>query len=86
VQRIAQRLGWTKHASPEEIELDLMASVPREQWDLVSHVLIFHGRRTCTAQRPACERCPVNDVCPSAFVAERVGRKPPRSRASASGP
>jgi len=81
VQRIAQRLGWTKHASPDEIELDLMASIPREQWDQVSHVLIFHGRRTCDAQRPACDRCPVTDVCPSAFEAEGVGRKPKRERA-----
>jgi len=81
VQRIAQRLGWTKHASPDEIELDLMASIPREQWDQVSHVLIFHGRRTCDAQRPACDRCPVTDVCPSAFEAEGVGRKPKSERA-----
>jgi len=75
VQRIAQRLGWTKHRDPIDIELDLMKKVPREDWDAVSHVLIFHGRRTCTAQRPACDRCAVNDVCPVAFEAEHVGRK-----------
>ncbi len=81
VQRITQRLGWTKHDDPESIEQDLMKKVPREDWDAVAHVLIFHGRRICNAQRPACERCPVNDVCPCAFRAENVGRKPPRVRA-----
>ena len=80
VQRIAQRLGWTRHADPVDIELDLMKRVPKADWDHVSHVLIFHGRRTCAAQRPACERCPVNDACPVAFRAETVGRKPPRVR------
>jgi endonuclease-3 len=81
VQRIAQRLGWTKHTEPEEIELDLMKKIPRPDWDTVSHVLIFHGRRICKAQRPDCEHCPVNVECPSAFKAENVGRKPPRVRA-----
>lgn len=81
VQRISQRLGWTKQTEPEKIELDLMKKVPKEDWDIVAHTLIFHGRRICDAQRPDCERCPVNDVCPSAFRAENVGRKPPRPRA-----
>jgi endonuclease III len=80
VQRISQRLGWTKHDSPEEIELDLMKKLPKASWDAVAHVLIFHGRRICNAQRPDCEHCPVNDVCPCAFRAENVGRKPPRVR------
>lgn len=81
VQRIAQRLGWTKNDEPEKIELDLMKSVPKPDWDAVAHVLIFHGRRICNAQRPACDTCPVHDACPSAFRAENVGRKPPRVRA-----
>jgi endonuclease III len=80
VQRISQRLGWTKHKDPEDIELDLMKKVPKPEWDAVAHVLIFHGRRICKAQRPECDRCPVNDVCPCAFRAENVGRKPPRVR------
>jgi endonuclease-3 len=80
VQRIAQRLGWTRHSAPEKIELDLMKRFARSEWDMLSHTLIFHGRRICTAQRPACAACPVNAVCPSAFRAERVGRKPPRVR------
>ncbi len=80
VQRITQRLGWSRETTPEKIEQDLMKLVPREQWDLVSHVLIFHGRRICAARKPACVSCPVNRECPSAFQAEQVGRKPPRVR------
>jgi endonuclease-3 len=80
VQRISQRLGWTEHASPEKIEPDLMQLAPRRHWDILSHTLIFHGRRVCTARRPACISCRVNTRCPSAFEAESVGRKPPRLR------
>lgn len=75
VQRISQRLGWTKHTEPPEIEQDLMALFPREDWDMLSHTLIFHGRRVCAARKPACAACPVSAECPSAFDAENVGRK-----------
>jgi endonuclease-3 len=80
VQRISQRLGWTKNVDPITIEQDLMRLFPRKDWDMISHVLIFHGRRVCTAMRPACAACTVNDVCPSAFKAEKVGRKAIRLR------
>ena len=80
VQRISQRLGWTRHTEPPEIEQDLMRLFPRGDWDILSHTLIFHGRRICAAQKPACAACPVNGECPSAFAAERVGRKPARIR------
>jgi endonuclease III len=80
VQRIAQRLGWTKNTTPEKIEQDLMQLFPRTVWDPLSHTLIFHGRRVCTAARPACAACAVNGDCPSAFNAEKVGRKPTRAR------
>ena len=86
VQRLTQRLGWTKHAEPIEIEQDLMRTFPRDDWDPLSHVLIFHGRRICTARKPACAACPVNDRCPSAFNAELVGRKPARLREPAPPP
>jgi endonuclease III len=78
VQRISQRLGFTRHSEPAEIETDLMRLIPQKDWDAVGHVLIFHGRRICTARRPACAACPVNGECPSAFHAENVGRKPAR--------
>jgi len=82
VQRISQRLGLTKHTEPVEIEQDLMKLFERKLWDPLSHTLIFHGRRICTAAKPACAACPVQHVCPSAFHAEQVGRKAPRNRAS----
>jgi endonuclease-3 len=81
VQRISQRLGWTTQTEPPEIEGDLMALFPRSDWDMLSHTLIFHGRRTCAARKPACAACPVSAECPSAFHAEDVGRKNPRQRA-----
>lgn len=80
VQRISQRLGWTRNATPEKIEEDLVRLFPRKHWDAISHTLIFHGRRICTARSPACESCPVRTTCPSAFRAEHVGRKPPKNR------
>jgi endonuclease-3 len=75
VQRIAQRLGWTRHTEPPGIEEDLCALFPREAWDMLSHTLVFHGRRCCFARKPACAVCGVSALCPSAFHAERVGRK-----------
>ncbi|WP_394828708.1 endonuclease III [Pendulispora albinea] len=80
VQRISQRLGWTKNDEPITIEQDLCALLPKSEWDHASHVLIFHGRRVCKAIKPDCEACPVNDICPSAFDAELVGRKAGRAR------
>jgi endonuclease-3 len=80
VQRISQRLGWTRHTDPADIEQDLMRIFPRADWDILSHTLIFHGRRICTARKPACAACPVSKLCPCAFRAESVGRKPARLR------
>jgi len=80
VQRISQRLGWTKQVTPEKIEQELMKLFPQKEWDQLSHVLIFHGRRVCFARKPSCVTCVVNDICPCAFKAENVGRKPARAR------
>ncbi|MCC6553831.1 MAG: endonuclease III [Polyangiaceae bacterium] len=80
VQRLSQRLGWTQSDKPEAIERDLCVLFPRSDWDMLSHTLIFHGRRICFARKPACAACAVNDVCPSAFHADDIGRKPPRPR------
>lgn len=80
VQRISQRLGWTTHSDVAKIEQDLMRLLPKSDWDRVSHTLIFHGRRICTARKPACSTCPVSTHCTHAFVAEEVGRKPKRVR------
>ena len=86
VQRISQRLGWTKDTQPVEIEQALMKLFPRGDWDMLSHTLIFHGRRVCAARKPACAACPVSTECPSAFDAENVGRKPVGARSRAKKP
>lgn len=80
VQRISQRLGWTRNTDPVKIEQDLMRLIARDAWDMTSHLLIFHGRRICFARKPSCESCGLNQLCPSAFRAENVGRKPKRER------
>jgi endonuclease-3 len=67
VRRVSQRLGLTTSQEPEKIEQDLMAVVPREDWTIFSHLLIFHGRRVCKARKPHCPSCVLNDICPSAF-------------------
>jgi endonuclease-3 len=68
VRRLAQRLGLTREQEPAKIERDLIKLVPREHWRLFPHLLIWHGRRVCMARRPACERCVVEDLCPSSRV------------------
>ncbi|MGK3983527.1 endonuclease III [Sorangium sp. So ce136] len=78
VQRLSQRLGWTTSDKPEQIERDLGALFPQGDRDMLSHTLVFHGRRICFARKPACGGCGISDACPSAFRAENVGRKPPR--------
>jgi endonuclease-3 len=68
VRRLSQRLGFTKQGDPVKIERDLRRLVPREDWARFPHLLIWHGRRVCLARRPRCERCVVNDLCPSSRV------------------
>ncbi len=66
VQRLSRRLGLTREPDPIGIEKELMPLFPREDWALLSHLLIWHGRRVCFARKPACETCVLRDVCPSA--------------------
>ena len=68
VRRLSQRLGFTRQEDPVKIERDLQRLVPREDWARFPHLLIWHGRRVCLARRPRCERCVVNDLCPSSRV------------------
>jgi endonuclease III len=65
VQRLARRLGFTRESKPEKIEQDLMAILPRDKWIDFSHVLIHHGRAICSARRPDCAHCPVENLCES---------------------
>jgi endonuclease-3 len=64
VARVSQRLALTKEQTPEKIEQDLMKLVPREQWTLFSHWLIWHGRRRCFARKPDCPNCEIRHLCP----------------------
>lgn len=68
VKRLSARLGLSAATTPEKIEEDLMQLVPRADWIDLSHLLIFHGRRVCTARKPDCAHCVVADLCPSAQV------------------
>jgi endonuclease III len=68
VRRLSQRLGLTKNEDPAKIELDLQRVVPREDWARFPHLLIWHGRRVCIAQRPLCQACVLIDLCPSSRV------------------
>jgi len=72
VRRLSQRLGLTRQEDPVKIERDLMRLVPRPDWGRFPHLLIWHGRRVCDARRPACERCVLNDLCPSSRVEASV--------------
>lgn len=74
VARLAGRLGLTSQRDPEKIEQDLMQLVPREQWTLFSHWLIWHGRRRCDARKPDCVGCEIAKLCPSAGKAPKAGR------------
>lgn len=66
VGRLAVRLGLTDQSDPVKVEKALLPLIPREDWALVSHLLIFHGRRVCIARAPRCASCVLSDVCPSA--------------------
>ena len=68
VGRLAVRLGFTEETDPVKVERALMPIVPREDWTMLSHLLIFHGRRVCEARVPKCERCVLADICPSSRV------------------
>lgn len=69
VGRLARRLGWSGETDPEKVERDLNAALPREKWVWISHALIQHGRRVCSARKPRCQGCPLEDLCPKRGVA-----------------
>lgn len=68
VKRVARRLALVEGQTPEQIEQELMALLPRDLWIEISHLLIFHGRRICHARKPDCAHCPLASLCPSAVV------------------
>jgi endonuclease-3 len=68
VARLSRLLGLTRESDPAKIEQDLMPLFPRDDWGLLSHLLIFHGRQVCIARRPRCGECVLSDICPSSLV------------------
>ena len=68
VRRVAKRLGLTANEDPDKIEKDLMEIVPKQYWQKITDLLIFHGRRICVAKKPKCPVCSLNQICPSAFT------------------
>ena len=65
VARLSNRLGLTLEKSPEKIEVNLQKLVPRNDWTMFSHWLIWHGRRRCSARKPDCSICEISMLCPS---------------------
>jgi endonuclease-3 len=63
--RLARRFGWTTQADPEKIEREVGSLFPKSEWTILSHRLIWHGRRVCHSRRPACGACGVARLCPS---------------------
>ena len=64
VTRVANRLGLAASDKQDEIEQQLFRIIPKEKWTLLTHLLVFHGRRICMARKPDCPRCPVRHLCP----------------------
>ncbi|MGH3988081.1 MAG: endonuclease III, partial [Pseudonocardiaceae bacterium] len=65
VGRLVRRWGWTEHEDPVKVEQAIAELVPKRDWTMLSHRLIFHGRRVCHSRRPACGVCPLAGDCPS---------------------
>jgi len=75
VGRLSLRLGLTTNHDPVKVEQDLMKLFPQEQWTLLSHWLIWHGRRRCKARNPDCKECELRELCPSADNPDRYLKK-----------
>jgi endonuclease-3 len=63
--RLSRRFGWTDQEDPEKVEAEVGSLFPRSEWTVLSHRLIWHGRRVCHARKPACGACPLAQLCPS---------------------
>jgi len=75
VGRLSLRLGLTTNTDPVKVEQDLMKLFPKEKWTLLSHWLIWHGRRRCKARNPDCDECELRALCPSADKPDRFLKK-----------
>ena len=68
VGRLSRRMGLTRHLDPVKVESALVRLIPKEDWTLVSHLLIAHGRKRCNARKPDCTYCEVKKLCPQRGV------------------
>ncbi|MDH6119292.1 endonuclease III [Kitasatospora sp. GAS204B] len=68
--RLARRFGWTTEEDPVAVEAAVAAIFPKSEWTMLSHRVVFHGRRICHARKPACGACPIASLCPSYGVGE----------------
>ena len=75
VSRLSHRLGLSKQKQAEKIEKDLIELVPKKDWVIFPHLLIFHGRNICKARNPQCDACVIEKFCPSSFL--KTGVHPP---------
>ena len=66
VIRLSRRLALSENSDPAKLEFDLMEIVPKKNWTMFSHLLVFHGRAICKARKPDCPNCPIKSYCPSA--------------------
>ena len=65
VGRLSRRMGLTRHHDPVKVETALVKLVPQQDWTLFSHLLIWHGRRRCSARKPDCTHCEIQNLCPA---------------------
>ena len=72
VGRLSRRLGLSEETDPEKVERDLMGCIPRSEWTMFSHRMIFHGRQVCYARNPQCETCALAKLCPKIGVDKPV--------------
>src|SRR2546423_122759 len=75
VMRLSHRLDLTQEKTAEKIERDLIEIVPKKDWVIFPHLMIYHGRKICKARNPLCAECPVEKQCPSSFL--KTGVHPP---------
>ncbi|MDO5093041.1 MAG: endonuclease III [Propionibacteriaceae bacterium] len=66
--RLTNRFGWVDSTKPDDVERAVAGLFPPEEWVILCHRIIWHGRRICHARRPACAECPVEDLCPSSIL------------------
>ena len=66
--RLSRRFGWSKATDPVKVENDVAKLIPEKEWTLLSHKLIWHGRRICHSRKPECGICPLAKLCPSAGI------------------